>query len=330
MNKNLFKKHQNLLTRLLMVGMLSNLVFISLYCGINNYMFKKVTVKHFSEFNPLIKPISYSQYLKYGHEYSSNAINQNTFEVTSYHELGTIFSDTGFQLPEQRSLINVYNSMYVPRLYLVALPQDFKQASLSSKKRLFLKSLLPIVLRVNEDILKERRQLLILINEYNQHKNLSTYQRHWLNTLSVKYRLKRIDFKELKRRVDIIPPSLALSQAIVESGWGTSHSALQHNSTFGLRNHDDTHPLAYGSLTESVENYMRNINAHLAYSKLRSIRQEMRVSGHSLCSLKLAKGLLQYSTRGQSYVREISELIRLHDLKKYDNVHLTSSVSESL
>ena len=38
---------------------------------------------------------------------------------------------------------------------------------------------------------------------------------------------------KLKRRVDIVPPSLALAQAAEESGWGTSRFAIKGNSLFG-------------------------------------------------------------------------------------------------
>lgn len=40
-------------------------------------------------------------------------------------------------------------------------------------------------------------------------------------------------FEELKKRVDIIPASLALSQAAAESGWGTSNFAADGNAMYG-------------------------------------------------------------------------------------------------
>ena len=165
MNRNLLQRKQHLWSRLVVGITLSSLVFISLYCGLTTSRSTSVTIKHFSEYSPLVKPLSYNHYVKHGHAYSTAANDHNTFQVSSYQELGHIFSETGFQLPEQKSLIKAYQDMYVPRLYLVALPRDFNKASLTSKKRLFLKSLLPIVLRVNEDILKERRQLLWLIHD---------------------------------------------------------------------------------------------------------------------------------------------------------------------
>ena len=40
-------------------------------------------------------------------------------------------------------------------------------------------------------------------------------------------------YQELMFRVDSIPVTLALAQAIVESGWGTSRFARQGNALFG-------------------------------------------------------------------------------------------------
>ena len=40
-------------------------------------------------------------------------------------------------------------------------------------------------------------------------------------------------FKNLKQRINVIPTSLALAQAIVESGWGQSRFALEGNAIYG-------------------------------------------------------------------------------------------------
>ena len=37
----------------------------------------------------------------------------------------------------------------------------------------------------------------------------------------------------LMRRVDVVPPALAVAQAAIESGWGTSRFAQQGNALFG-------------------------------------------------------------------------------------------------
>ena len=48
----------------------------------------------------------------------------------------------------------------------------------------------------------------------------------WLAAKAEEYGLAAPDFAQLERRVDIIPPSLALAQSAEESGWGPSLSRI--------------------------------------------------------------------------------------------------------
>ena len=56
-----------------------------------------------------------------------------------------------------------------------------------------------------------------------------------LKRLFKEYKVKHNDFKELKSRIDIIPVSLTIAQAAIESGWGTSRFALKGNAFFGQK-----------------------------------------------------------------------------------------------
>ena len=57
----------------------------------------------------------------------------------------------------------------------------------------------------------------------------------WLETLAEDYGVTVDDIGALTRRVDIVPPSLAIAQAAEETGWGTSRFALEGNALFGQR-----------------------------------------------------------------------------------------------
>ncbi|HKJ91279.1 MAG TPA: glucosaminidase domain-containing protein, partial [Oceanipulchritudo sp.] len=65
---------------------------------------------------------------------------------------------------------------------------------------------------------------------------------HWLRELAASHSLEvKPDvpltpaiLDDLRRRVDVIPPSLALAQAALESGWGTSRFAREGNNLFGI------------------------------------------------------------------------------------------------
>ena len=143
--------------------------------------------------------------------------------------------------------------------------------------------------------------------------------------------------KQLADRVDIIPVSLALAQSAVESGWGTSRFTHVGNSIFGQwswsddaitpqeqRAHLGNYGIAkFASLQESVCAYMLNINSHYAYQDLRKIRSKSRSNNEKPRGMDLAAGLLRYSERGESYVKEIRSMISYNHLEATDTAFLT-------
>ena len=52
-------------------------------------------------------------------------------------------------------------------------------------------------------------------------------EKSWLRLKLREYKVKNSDMKELAKRMDTIPVSIALAQAAKESGWGTSRFALE-------------------------------------------------------------------------------------------------------
>ncbi len=211
----------------------------------------------------------------------------------------------------------------VPRVYLTALPKDFsKRNSTPSKRDVFLKTMLPLILKTNEDIRRERSILLQLKSIRDKGQSLTVGQRRALMNIADKYKITRPSIDELLKRVDEIPPSLALSQAIVETGWGVSHAAGRKNSPFGMMA-SSTKVKKYDSLEESVRGYIHNLNTHNAYQKMRQIRAQLRDCGENLCGIKLADGLHRYSELGQGYIARLRGVIRQHDLKKFDHTQLT-------
>ena len=81
-------------------------------------------------------------------------------------------------------------------------------------------------------------------------------------------------------KVDEIPVSLALAQAVIESGWGTSRFAYEGNALFGqyvwgknkngiIPNDRETNAIykikSFDNLSESVASYMKNLNTNFHY-----------------------------------------------------------------
>ena len=65
----------------------------------------------------------------------------------------------------------------------------------------------------------------------NSFDKISRNEAKWINNLMVKYKADTLDALLIK--VDEIPVSLALAQAVIESGGGTSRFAFEGNALFG-------------------------------------------------------------------------------------------------
>lgn len=209
----------------------------------------------------------------------------------------------------------------IPRLYLAKLPKDFNtKIQVQDRKGLFLQSILPLVLDVNHEIRQEREQLLKIKKYYDTGNKLTWVQQRWLKNLAQKYKSSSSDIRILLKRVDTIPPSLALAQAIEESGWGISDAARNKNSTFGTTL--STGVKAYENLYACVRGYVLNLNSNPAYADMRQIRYEMRQKGAGLCSEQLMKGMHRYSELRQIYIKKVVTIIKLYDLKRFDTAQL--------
>ena len=223
----------------------------------------------------------------------------------------------------------------VPRLFVTNLPADLSElSSIDERKRLFIQSMLPIILRINEVILQERRRLLAL--SAKEAAEPSAGERQWLAALAERYGVEAGDFAALIERADILPPSLALAQAAEESGWGTSRFARDGNAVFGertftegagmvpdRRDADKKHEVrAFAVLPVSIITYMLNLNSHWAYESLRRERAKMRAAGEPIDGYRLARTLQRYSERGQAYIETIESIIRGNGLSAFDRARL--------
>lgn len=215
------------------------------------------------------------------------------------------------------------DAYYVPRTLHMSFPENFASLkTVGTRKNVFVERLLPHILSANEEILADRERLEVIKTQKEAGERIGTADRVWLSSLAKKYKLKKISLEELLKRVDIIPPSLALAQAGVESGWGGSKLMRTKNAPFGMMRSCDK-ICVYQTLQESVEHYIHNLNTNGAYKKMRDIRHTLREEGQSVCSLKLIEGMTRYSELGKTYVNRVKAVIGRESLKKYDRARLT-------
>ena len=215
----------------------------------------------------------------------------------------------------------------VPPLALQQLPKDFAGISdAEQRKSLFLRAVLPIVLMENRRLQEQRDLATLLLKHRFPATDSAPYR--WLKELAQELHIHGDLHEEsvqttLLRRLDQIPPALALAQAAIESGWGSSRFALEGNSLFGQwtfngeaglepneRDSEATHFVAhFPNLRASVRAYMRNLNTNHAYREFRNARAALRQARKPLSPTELAGHLQRYSQRGKDYVRELLRII---------------------
>ncbi len=206
------------------------------------------------------------------------------------------------------------------------------------KKTRFAEWLLPYIQQENQRLDALRLKLWRLANYLNAGYGLAPDTAAWLRRLAKTYKLDGDPVSDRKtrdalvRRVDVIPPSLALAQAAIESAWGQSRFTRVANNLFGIWTHDPKKgvlPLnrvdgkkhfvrKFADAGESLRYYGHLLNTQPAYRKLRRLRFEQRLRGEPVSGLVLAGGLDSYSARGRDYVIMVRNLIRQNDWQRYD------------
>lgn len=226
----------------------------------------------------------------------------------------------------------------VPRRFASAVPGVLAGTlPVADRKRLFIATLLPLILRANEEVRAERRRLVALLAR-ERVRPLSARETRWLSALQQRYGSE--DRRILLRRVDEVPVSLALAQAVEESGWGRSRFSQLGNAVFGQRTWRKGSGIvphrrasgqtfevqAFDSLLDSVRSYLHNLNTHPAYTPLRRDRADFRAHGLAPRGLLLAASLEKYSERGQAYVETLRVLIRSNRLQPFDFARLAPAL----
>jgi Bax protein len=205
--------------------------------------------------------------------------------------------------------------------------------NVEEKKRAFFAYLYPEIQRQNKIVLIERKMVFALQDLFLQQQEFNTHQQKVFNKLAKKYQFTgdkvltvELTLESLITKVDSIPMALILVQAANESGWGASRFAQQGYNFFGLwcfkkgcgfvpkqRNEGAEHEVAkFRDLSHAVMTYMRNLNRHYAYEDLRKIRQNLRQNDEIVTARALVLGLSNYSERGQEYIDELLDMLRVN------------------
>lgn len=239
-------------------------------------------------------------------------------ENATVKETETLFTEHGYT-----RFLALQDNAY-PAIFLKTLPIDFQNIkSLKYRNELFIRILTPLALKINEEILNERQTLLRIERHYRKEKKLSEPDMKKLEELAVKYdfftRLKgneRIaqQLKNLKLRIQPVPPSIFIATAAMESNWGFSRVANVANSLYKekvwytdeglepLENKNDGYRFKiFDSLIDGMRSYALTFNSNINYETIwlardGLIKRRGFAIGESIAyALSTASNLLNYN-----------------------------------
>ena len=262
-------------------------------------------------------------------EENNSEINLVRYTIS---EIDSLFKEVNYNLKDIR------NTKLVKPIDIGLLPNEIKKiGSTKKRKDMFIKIVLPLVVKENNKIRVDRKRLFAILN-----KNSNTeIEKKWLQKKYKQYGVKKNDLSTLKVRMDEVPVSLAIAQAAKETGWGTSRFALKGNALFGQwtwsgeglkpKNADkgkEHKVMKFHSLKLSVRAYLRNLNTHSTYKNFRKARTDLRNQSKPLDSIILSKYLDKYAETGNEYIEVLQKIIEQNNLKDFDEARLLPSSKE--
>lgn len=263
---------------------------------------------------------------------SSVVVVRNTnANINSYRKMQQIFFDAKYDLNKIRN-----GEADVPRIFIPNLPSDFNMIeSQKEKKEMFIKFLLPLLLLKNEEIMAQRKRVLAIQEKEKAGKSLTGVDKNFLAQIKREYKIDSDDIADALVKLDEMSVSMAIGQAIQETGWGESRFLIKGNALFaewtwggegmlprarksGLVHRIKTFPTLY----HSVESYANNLNRTKYYAGFRQMRAKLRAEGKTLDGAYLMSSMSRYSTEGNKYILDVKRIIQANHLNDFDKVKL--------
>ena len=272
-------------------------------------------------------------------------------EIISHEFNGILYIDET-TVEELEQLFEKYNYRYFrgkldnayPAIFLKKLPKDFAQIeSQKYRNEVFIRILAPLALKINEELSNERHTLLRLERSLERNKTLTPEENEKLEELAVKYDYFSRNNDEsraanlinhLKVRINVIPPSILIAVAAMETNWGFSRIAQEANSLYKekvwytneglepLENKDDGYRFKiFDSLIDSMRSYALTFNSNISYQNVWDTRIEAAARQDKLIGESIAYSLAHASNL-PNFVGILDYTTAFYDLFSIDIGHL--------
>lgn len=226
----------------------------------------------------------------------------------------------------------------VPRLFVRSVPEDFNREKYDEvRPALFYEMMLPVILKANETLAAERERLMRLKREFDDTGDLSAQSMEELREWIKRYDVKPSDdldtlFNALIPRVDGVTPTLLLTMAAQDSGFGTSRYAREYNAVFHQRDWNGNGAVpdevqkegpqyrikVFNSLYDAVISQIHYLNTNGYFENYRIARAKYRRSNNPMRGYSIAHLLINFPYKSFKYPDIIKHLILQYELTPLD------------
>lgn len=210
---------------------------------------------------------------------------------------------------------------YMPKIYVERFPDDFAE---QGNAELFVKVMMSLILHENNMITKDRKFLESLQQKYYAKTPWTEEETARFNTLKQTYgvteeKIPETQLAELLKRVDIIPPSLVVAMAGVQTNWGKK-SLL---APFGQKEWIDGKytEKQFDTLGQAVHSFMMEMNTLPIYFDMWKHRQTYKNLRGSLGE-KLIGTADNFMRENPAYEQQIKQAFKKLNLTIFDGAVL--------
>ena len=205
----------------------------------------------------------------------------------------------------------------------------------------FINQVKEMAVNKNRQVLREKATMTHFRELTKDGKTLSRADKVWVQKVVVRYQMSQLvekpmhkwsqrEWETLNAKIDIVPVSIVVAQAVHESNFGQSNMAQQSNNLFGQKTPKVGYMIKCGTTTksfkifksrsDSVNAYVDNINSCSAYREFRAARLACRNSDRCLEGLELLDHIATRYAEDKQYSHRIVRLVNQYNMQRFDHI----------
>ena len=194
----------------------------------------------------------------------------------------------------------------LPRIFVDKLPDDFAE---QGDKDLFAQVISALILRENENILKERAILTLLRQKQQKEEPWTAKETEFFNQLVTKYdsksrKVPSAQMADLITKVNCIPPMTAVVQAAEATDWGKVNLDSPYDQ-IGWLDRKTYDRIPFNSLTEATAAYAREMNGMPPLDYWRISRANLNSRGYTDVGYRVLRWLGDYKMEDPDYTDKL-------------------------